>query len=670
MRKFTPNRRDVLKGIAAGGVSLSFAGYASANNGYTQYIVVASGKGVARRLEREGFDVVRELAEGDVILVEGPEGAVDELDSLGGVEAASPNLRFELERPAETELVDDFGGTENDGFESELYENLWDKQNSEVVQANEIATGEGASIGVIDTGVEYVHPDLSPNLDGEASRLFKNMDVNKDTDFVYTARPFVFQVAEIDIEVGGEEVDTIEVPVATDEDNEDADDPTTEIPHIDPDVSFDVTATVENAGSGEDTQDVEYRFEDVVIETKEDVTLSTNEEVELNFSHSISETGIFEHSVHTEHDDIRRAYIAVGEIDDDEPVERIERIIPSVGIRENHQDVASDVHGHGTHVAGIAAADPREGFIDSGVQGVAPDADIVSYRVFWWEQEELDEDDNKEQPEWLLWTTSADILAAMDYGAVEGLDVVNLSLGTPPIHPSLHQIEDLRAIRLAYELTVRSVVNRGTVVVASAGNADTDLQREGWFSLPNSTKGAMSISALGPNDELAFFSNYGTNEIDVGAGGGAYETLQKTLIGIFEWFIAGQPLRRGKHPLDEGDEAMLWLDEDGNVTLNPEEIHEIITLESPAWPYPFNLVFSATSPLVEGAPYGWKAGTSMSAPNTAGLVALVRELEPDFTPSQVESAIKRGAEGGTGQSDPDLGAGRINALNTVELLED
>ena len=521
-------RRTFLKGIAATGATLTFTGYATADSGDAQYLVVANGNGVTGQLERDGFEVKQELA-GGVSVVHGPEDAVADLESVGGVQAAVRDVKLELDRPARTETVEEDGN----GVESDWYENLWDKQNSEVVAANDTATGEGTAIGIIDTGVDYNHPDLEPNLDEDAGRLFREGEIRETED------------------------------------------------------------------------------EDIVVNNP----------------------------------------------DPDEEIQRVD------------QHVASDVQGHGTHVAGIAAADPENGvggFFGSGVQGVAPDSDLISYRVFWWE----DFSDEDEDPDWGLTTTTADVLTAIDFGAEQGLDAVNLSLGTPPYPPEVHQDEVLRDIRLAYERTVREAVNRGTVVVASAGNADTDLQRGGLFSLPNSTKGAMSISSLGPNDELSFFSNFGTNEIDVGAGGGAYETNLKTLYGIREWVFAGAPLRRSEHPLEEGDEGEIWLDEGGNIVFDPDEVAEVIEFESPAWPYPFNLVFSTTSPLNEGAPYGWKAGTSMSAPNVAGLVALVRELNPDANPSQIESAIKQGAEGGTGRSDPELGAGRINALNTVELMED
>ena len=41
--------------------------------------------------------------------------------------------------------------------------------------------------------------------------------------------------------------------------------------------------------------------------------------------------------------------------------------------------------------------------------------------------------------------------------------------------------------------------------------------------------------------------------------------------------------------------------------------------------------------------YGWKAGTSMAAPQVAGAVALVRSLRPDASVDEVESLIQKTA---------------------------
>ena len=482
------SRRGVLRGIAATGIGLSFAGYASADeNNLVQYLVVGE-RGAAGRIEEAGFEVRQELADGKVLIVYGPPDAADQLRGVRGVQNAERDLRFELERPkreAPAEGVD--APTLYDDF-------LWDKQVTESLEANQIATGSGSEIAIIDTGISYEHPDLLPNLQKEDGRRFKEGSVDSGT--------------EQEIVVGR--------------------------PTDDGDLDFDID-TVE-------------------------------------------------------------------------------------------QHVAADVQGHGTHVGGIAAASADEGVgeindtdFGTGVLGTAPDADLVSFRVFWWV--EVGDEDDPVDERWAPTTTTGDVLAAIDHAAEEGYDAANLSLGTLPLPPEVNSDPFVRA----YRQVIQSTVQRGTVVCASAGNDETNLQQGGLISLPNSVQGAMSISATAPNDELSFYSNFGTNEIDVGAPGGGYETLEKTLIE------------------------------------DPDEVE---------WPFPTNLVFSTTDPLVEGAPYGWKAGTSMAAPQVAGLVALVRELEPNAGARQVESAIKHGAEGATGRSSPELGAGRINTLNTAELLDD
>ena len=274
-----------------------------------------------------------------------------------------------------------------------------------------------------------------------------------------------------------------------------------------------------------------------------------------------------------------------------------------------------DNHGHGTHVAGTAAASHEAGAIGTGVVGTAPEATLVSAKVFWFE----DPEGHGDEDEPFLTTTTADILRAIDYAADIRADAANLSLGTAPLPPEFNRF----GTRVAYERVIQDATRRGTVVVASAGNADANLQQGGYFTVPNSTAGAMSISATGPNDLRTFYSNYGTNEIDVGAPGGGYETLEKTL---------------------ETDEDVV------------------------EWSFPTNLVLSTVPVDVYGTYYAWFAGTSMAAPQVSGLVGLVRELDPDSTAAQVEDAIKKGAESVDGQSDADLGAGRMNARNSVERL--
>ncbi|MFC4542085.1 S8 family serine peptidase [Halosolutus amylolyticus] len=256
-------------------------------------------------------------------------------------------------------------------------------------------------------------------------------------------------------------------------------------------------------------------------------------------------------------------------------------------------DHTGDSGDHGTHVAGITAATGEVGVI-----GTAPDAELVSIRVFGEEGG----------------ATFGDILIAMEYAADVGADAANMSLGTPPIPPQ----GNAEQYRRVMEPVAQAVTSRGTLLVGSAGNSDANLQQGGSFTLPNSLSGVTSISATGPNDERTFYSNYGTNEIDVGAPGGGYETFEKT------------------------------------VSEDEDEVE---------WPFPTNLVLST----VPGDGYDWKAGTSMAAPQVTGTVGLVRERYPDTTAKQVEKYIKQGADLVSGNSDPDLGAGRLNAKDALDV---
>jgi minor extracellular serine protease Vpr len=96
-----------------------------------------------------------------------------------------------------------------------------------------------------------------------------------------------------------------------------------------------------------------------------------------------------------------------------------------------------DCNGHGTHVAGIVAA-------DGTVQGVAPKALLGSYRVFG-----------------CSGNTSADImLAAMERALEDGMQVLNMSIGASfqwPGYPTAKAADRL--------------VNKGMTVVASIGNS-------------------------------------------------------------------------------------------------------------------------------------------------------------------------------------------------------
>ena len=98
---------------------------------------------------------------------------------------------------------------------------------------------------------------------------------------------------------------------------------------------------------------------------------------------------------------------------------------------------------HGTHVAGIAGA---SGFPPAGVRGVAPGVTFGSYRVFGCNG-----------------STDSDIMvAAMERALADGMQVINMSIGSSyqwPQYPTAQASDRM--------------VNKGIVVVASIGNSGT-----------------------------------------------------------------------------------------------------------------------------------------------------------------------------------------------------
>ncbi len=114
-------------------------------------------------------------------------------------------------------------------------------------------------------------------------------------------------------------------------------------------------------------------------------------------------------------------------------------------------DIPQDENGHGTHVAGIAAAATNNGI---GIAGAAPDAKIMPVRV-------LD----------ARGSGSVDTIAlAILWAADNGADVINLSLGgNTSLLSRMFKSGPMNEAIIAAD-------GLGAVVVAAAGNDDTFIQ--------------------------------------------------------------------------------------------------------------------------------------------------------------------------------------------------
>jgi serine protease len=149
---------------------------------------------------------------------------------------------------------------------------------------------------------------------------------------------------------------------------------------------------------------------------------------------------------------------------------------------------ANDDQGHGTHVAGTIAQTTHNGF---GVAGLAYCATILPVKV-------LNANGSG---------TLADVAEGIRYAADHGAQVINLSLGGG-------------GRSRVMEEAVAYARRHGSVVVCAAGNNGR------FVESPANAPGAFAVSAVGANDEIAWFSSRGP-EVDI-AGPGV-NVLQHTI---------------------------------------------------------------------------------------------------------------------------------------------
>ncbi|MBD5803306.1 Thermophilic serine proteinase precursor [Azoarcus sp. Aa7] len=153
----------------------------------------------------------------------------------------------------------------------------------------------------------------------------------------------------------------------------------------------------------------------------------------------------------------------------------------------------ADVLGHGTHVAGIAAANTNNGV---GTAGVGWKARIGSLKVCH---------------EWpalfpiIGLCDVADSIAGLMHAADNGYRVANMSYGSDPDPYSPSQAE-ADAIQYAW--------SKGMVLVAAAGNDYADSP-----TYPAAFPEVIAVAATDRHDNLAYFSTFGKSWVSVAAPG-------------------------------------------------------------------------------------------------------------------------------------------------------
>ena len=231
-----------------------------------------------------------------------------------------------------------------------------------------------------------------------------------------------------------------------------------------------------------------------------------------------------------------------------------------------------DGNGHGTHVAGTIAAVRNNNI---GVAGVADNIKIMPLRF-------LDSSGNG-------FTNNA--ISALEYAVANGAQISNNSWGGGGYSTSL-----FNAIEAANQA--------GHTFVAAAGNAGTNIDLNPSYPAAYSNSNIISVAAINSSGDLASFSNYGLNTVDIAAPG-------VSILSSISHQYCGQ-----------GSGA------DCYASLN---------------------------------------GTSMASPHVAGVAALILGMRPQSTPQEIIQILSDSARPTSVLNGAVLFGGELDAQAAVEL---
>lgn len=373
------------------------------------------------------------------------------------------------------------------------------------------------------------------------------------------------------------------------------------------------------------------------------------------------------------------------------PAEKSSAKVYASGVAFNPANVL--VFDHGTHVAGTVGGcvtPPSTGTITGTLSGVAPGAELYDYNVF-----------PGFGAGYVAFGGSAfshDIIAALEDTVLDGMDVVNMSLGGGVEGP--HDI-------LAE--AVNSTVDAGLVVAVAAGNSGPG---DGTISSPGSAAKSLTAGAstnphfigilvtVGSSTfgaALGEFNSYGVAAADytVTSPANGCTAITDNLTGKIALIdrgvctfttkirnaqaagaigvlivnnVAGDPIAMahdGTDPFPTIPAAMVGKSEgnsmkpSGTLTVdgtNPAEVisgnADIIAGFSSRGPTPFTYLIKpdVTAPGVNvysavfDGQYAMFQGTSMATPHLAGSAALLLALYPAWSPADVKSALVNTAD--------------------------
>jgi serine protease AprX len=272
--------------------------------------------------------------------------------------------------------------------------------------------------------------------------------------------------------------------------------------------------------------------------------------------------------------------------------------------------------GHGTHVAGIIAADSTTD-PSGGRLGVAPDATLVCYSIGE-----------------VLFTTA--VVTAYDHMLQQedlwGIDVVNNSWGN-----SFQQFNPGHPVAVA----TRAVADTGVVVVFAAGNSgytETEMSLNPFSQAP----WVISVAASNIDDSIV-------NRAEFSSNGLVFDNAEARF--------------DGRHTVFLGDRIGLY---HPDVTAPGDNISSTCSSAS-------TIIGPCPPPTYTNAVAG---GTSMASPHVAGAAAVLLQANPNLTRDQVRMALQATATpvtrfGSTTETAPfwQVGYGHVDLAAAINLVK-
>ena len=147
-----------------------------------------------------------------------------------------------------------------------------------------------------------------------------------------------------------------------------------------------------------------------------------------------------------------------------------------------------DVFGHGTEVSSLIAARANNG----GIVGVAPEAKIMPVKI-------LGDDGSGYE---------SDLVQGINYAVAHGAKIINLSLVSDALSPSLALLD-----------AVAKAAASRVLIVAAAGNKGQNIDLSPVYPAALANNNILSVGASDNQDRRASFSNFGKNNVDLFAPG-------------------------------------------------------------------------------------------------------------------------------------------------------